>query len=115
MGLTVSVYRDNGMNCTNGASATYDRLLVTNVDGPFNPTDDRPTYIISTNGFGNPILIPENQPKGMIGPMFGGNYAACCDSRFNAKVREIAGHDFYGALPIHDRFETQENYDSLCR
>lgn len=26
-------------------------------------------------------------------------------SRFGRKIEEILGHKFYGALPIHDRFE----------
>ena len=42
------------------------------------------------------------EPKGKIGPMMGGNYA---------EVSEVSQH----LLPIHDRYETQEEYDVLSR
>lgn len=44
-----------------------------------------------------------NQPKGLVGPMFGGNLAYSSDSR----CRKV--------YFIHDRFETQQQYDTLSR
>lgn len=38
------------------------------------------------------------------GTMAGGNYATG-DSRFNDLVSQLTGHDFYGAVAIHDRLE----------
>lgn len=38
------------------------------------------------------------------GTMAGGNYATG-DSRFNDLVSQLTGHDFYGAVAIHDRIE----------
>ena len=46
-------------------------------------------------------LIPLNKKKGLLGPMNGGNLAYTSDSR----CRQI--------YHIHDRFETQEQYDTL--
>jgi hypothetical protein len=37
--------------------------------------------------------------------MDGGNFAATSDSRFNEACRKLLGHDFYGAVAIHDRVE----------
>ena len=43
-----------------------------------------------------------------VGPMFGGTFVSCTDSRFS---------DAYGYRPIalHDRWDTQETYDRLTR
>ena len=45
-------------------------------------------------------LHPNIQPTGVVGPMSGGNIAYCSDSRCK--------HVYH----IHDRFETQAQYDS---
>lgn len=49
---------------------------------------------------------PIDQPSGMVGPMFGGNFCYSSDSRF----REICQYP----IPIHDRFETVEAYARNC-
>jgi hypothetical protein len=38
--------------------------------------------------------------------MFGGNYAGTSDSRFKDAVENLIGTRFYGAIPVHDRYET---------
>lgn len=48
-------------------------------------------------------LKPVNRPNGMLGPMAGGNIAYSSDSRCKRIYH------------IHDRFESQEQYDSLSR
>jgi hypothetical protein len=48
-------------------------------------------------------LIPLEQPSGMVGPMAGGNLAYCSDSRCDRVYH------------IHDRFETQSQYNALTR
>jgi hypothetical protein len=48
---------------------------------------------------------PINQPEGKIGPMAGGNFVYSSDSRFPGRY----------PLSVHDRFETQEQYDMLSR
>lgn len=117
MGLNVQVYRDNLGDCTNGgASATADAVCVINMDGPFNPSADRPAFKLIPGAFsGTAVLVPVDRPEGMIGPMFGGNMAHSSDSRFSKAVENLTGHRFYGALPIHDRFDTQADYDALTR
>ena len=36
---------------------------------------------------------------------FGGNFIYSSDSRFTDAVSRLLGHDFYGAIPVHDRTE----------
>ena len=44
------------------------------------------------------------------GPMAGGNYASTSDGRLSRAVEEMTGSNFFGALPLHDRYETAEEY-----
>lgn len=54
-------------------------------------------------------IEPVMKPKGVIGPMFGGSFADTSDGIW----AEILGEKVGRAVPIHDRFETQEQYDLL--
>jgi hypothetical protein len=47
---------------------------------------------------------------GSVGPMMGGCYVGASDGRFSEAVEEIVGARFYGAVPLHDRFETTTEY-----
>ncbi len=107
MGLVANIYRsdyDSDLNAFYGK----DKVTIVNVDGPAEPTEDAPAAVLSKNAFGNPILTPEPPLRpNTAGPMFGGTYAASSDSRFKP--------GFYGAVPIHDRYETWEQYDAMSR
>ena len=112
MGLILNVYRDaSGVDCTNGgASATADAICVINVDGPFVPAAFTPAVELNIGTYG-PTLVPVlGGARGMVGPMFGGNFATTSDSR----LRQAVG-DFNGAIPVFDRYETPEQYDALTR
>lgn len=104
MGMIVSIYRDDydsSLNVFNGVRT----VTVVNVPGPFEPTPDRPAARLDRNAFGNPILVPDvSTSEGMTPYMFGGTFAATSDSRW----RESVG--IYGAVPIHDRSETWDDY-----
>ena len=122
--ISASVYRchwnDEDYDPTNGgASGRYDRILVVCPYGPdeVDGTEDNLFKAVShKNSFGKTVVLePYNQPEGMCGPMFGGNYAASSDSRFCRTIESEYGGDFYGAVPIHDRFETWALYDALSR
>ena len=56
-------------------------------------------------------IRPFFEPEGKVGPMFGGNYA----STSNGAWAEILGERTSRVLPIHDRFETPDEYDVLSR
>lgn len=111
MGMIVSVFKNPLGDCTNGGmSSNVTSICVVNVDGPFEPSHDRPAAILTTNQVGNPVIKPARQDFGcpwVEQPgwfMMGGNFAYTSDSRFGEALRKM-GADFYGAIPIHDRQE----------
>lgn len=113
--LSVRVYRD-GTDCTNnGVSSRYRDLLVLCPDGYINVDMDNPpenlVQVVKRHLFGQDIyhIEPWVSPKG-AGWMMGGNYAASCDSRFSKLVGGM-----YGAVAIHDRQESWEEYEMYSR
>jgi hypothetical protein len=106
MGLIVDVYttRDS-YDCTrNGVTNRFDKLCVVNVSGPFEPKDDCPAVKLEEGPLNTVRLVPlEGEDQWT---MFGGNYAATCDSRFSDAIEKMLGHRFYGAVPVHDRIES---------
>lgn len=117
MGMTAYIYRNDLGDCTNdGASSQVKSVCVINMDGPFKPGKDCPAFelIEGRGGRGHAILKPVETKPG-IGPMFGGNFAYCCDSRFGEAVRKLTGSPHYGAVPIFDRWESPEEYEALSR
>jgi len=123
MGLIVDIYRTAALgDCTGGGiSASHDQLTLVNVSGPFEPTPDRPAaLLVDGNLRGTKRIVPAVWDEDaswwtmlrlpdQVGPMMGGNYAATSDSRF----RNAA--DLYGAVAIHDRYETPEQYARLSQ
>lgn len=104
MGLRVSVYRRGNWDSTNGGvSGKVSDLTVINIDGPFEPTDDAPAVVLVEGALNTAKIVPVDAVGQWT--MFGGNYAACSDSRFSDAVAGILGHRFYGAVAIHDRIE----------
>ena len=59
----------------------------------------------------HPFCEPLVKPAGKIGGMFGGNFVYTSDSRFPSLYGERNCAHF--PIPVHDRFETQEEYDAL--
>jgi len=108
MGLLVDVYKNGKYDCTNGgvSARNIKGLCLTNVSGPFDPSDDYPAakLVKQTFGFGSSVKVIPEEAEGKW-TMMGGNYAATSDSRFSDKIEEMLGHGFYGAVPIHDRVE----------
>lgn len=115
MPMTVYVYRDNLGDCTNnGVSSKVDQLTVMNVEGPFEPTEDRPAVILiqGPGGQPNPCIVPAVQDeetgawKEAEGwHMFGGNFAASSDSRWMEAGRVFTRGVSMPAIKIHDRVE----------
>lgn len=113
-GLIVYVYRNSMQDCTGGGvSSIFNEFVLTGPGIPeiTEPRDGMPALELQSKKSGKDIYfyvtpIPRKE-KGKIGPMMGGNLVSTSDSRF----RSIFG----AALPIHDRYETQEVYDALSR
>ena len=124
MGIRVNVLRSHhdqdswlgDVDCTNGGITNHKngvhRLTIINADGPFEPDAEAPAAVIALTPFNNAKIVPADDAEDfnqaiLASPryMFGGNYAACSDSRFNEAIKKLTGQDFYGAVPIHDRKE----------
>lgn len=111
-GLSVSVivHKDMSDSSANGISSKNDSLILIgengeDLDSPFKG-DENNTVMLVKRYLSNGIYLhcePVKKPEGMNGPMFGGNFIYTSDSRFPSKY----------PIPIHDRFETQEQYNTL--
>ena len=102
MGLRVNVITDHVVHHNRSIST----LTITNIDGPFNPSEDAPAAILKNGLFGSVIAVLEDSPEGMVGPMAGGAFITTSDSRFSNKLRELGLTNTYVAIPLHDRFES---------
>src|SRR5690349_12806937 len=116
-GLTVDVYSAASYPRTAGQPLRY-TLVHPDLDGPFEPTEDRPEVNLVVRNIGGQTIVhaePAAGPEGseqMVGPMAGGSYIGTTDSRWSSLLESILGHRFYGAIPLHDRWETQRHYNS---
>lgn len=112
-GLRADIYKHSGQDFSNGGISS--RCNEVTIVGPGIPevheaNEHAPAVRINVRQIGGPVvsLEPVDKPSGVVGPMAGGCYVGTCDSR----LREAIG--FYGAVSLHDRFETQEQYNRLC-
>jgi hypothetical protein len=115
MTMTVSVMRAAQDHTNGGVSSRHDRLLVISKGDrpPVSPA--YPVMILEQHALGAVSLRPLNhtpQSKVEFGPMAGGNYAVG-DGRFDEAVEKLLGTKFYGAVPIHDRCESEELHFNL--
>lgn len=111
-GITASIYRDGPSDYSNGGtSAKVKQVTVLCPNGVFEPSPDAPAVkIVKRMIGGKPCIHAETVEPGnrvgMVGPMWGGTYIASSDSRFS----EATG--IYGAIALHDRWETSAQYAS---
>lgn len=123
MGLTLHIYKSGLGDCSNGGiSGRCDEVVCVNAVGPDEPDENRPPVLLIPGALmGTARCVPAYQDaKGryvygsvdLIGPMMGGCYVSTSDSRFSEKVEEIVGGRFYGAVALHDRYETAKQYAS---
>lgn len=107
-GLIAEIYKGRYQAANGGLSERCDQVVIV---GPgiaeiFEANPDRPAVrLVKGHTPGTARIIPVDQPAGMCGPMSGGSFVASCDSRFREAVEAIVGGPFYGAVPLHDRFE----------
>jgi hypothetical protein len=107
-GLLISIFK-NPMyaKCSNGGiSETNDEALVIGpgIPGIFE-AHELPVLKLESHVKGCARLVPVEKPKGRAGPMMGGTFGQTSDSRFSEAIEKLTGSRFYGAVPIHDRFE----------
>ena len=113
MGMLVHFLRADH-DCTNGGvsgdEGVAEGFCVTNVNGPFNPSDDYPAATLTLGPFDTLRLVPEALTNNGSWVMFGGNYATTSDSRWIdaiAEVRRINRNLAMNmtAVPVFDRVE----------
>jgi hypothetical protein len=106
MGMIASVFRSEMIDCSNGGlSSRFEKVVVVNVEGPFEPSDKMPAVKLVRGNLPNTAkIVPVELEEGCV--MFGGTYVATSDSRFGRAVEKVAGIPFsFGAVPFHDRVE----------
>ncbi len=111
-GLLVFVYRGVSFgDCTaGGMSSRVDKFVLINDEQKdaevFEPDGDAPALVLVRRWAGTSREYlhaePLDKPDDKLGPMMGGNFIYSSDSRFPSSY----------PIPIHDRFETQEQYDA---
>jgi hypothetical protein len=117
MPVDVCILRQTDLgDCTNGGVSAptsgnkYLTLIGENDPMPENPRF--PVVRVHKRWVGSPneyICAKDAPRKGVLGPMAGGNFVW---SRGDEYMR-IVGHCY--PISLHDRFETQEDYDALTR
>ena len=106
-GIMVSILEDKQIgNCSNnGISSKYSSVLLIGLEIPGNTEirDNVPTVILQKR---NEYITcrPCTPPYG-VGYMFGGCFVYSSDSRFPSQY----------PIPLHDRQETQEQYNMLSK
>ena len=117
--LKLSIYKNPLYSgCANGGwSDDHDELYVKCDKGPFSVDEDDPGMFELECGYkGSLHLVPCHPPKGgkAVGPMMGGSYAGSSDSRWSRMCMEANhGEPFYGAVAVHDRYESIEEHKAL--
>ena len=124
MGLIANIYRGRFGDCSNGGlSSRVNEVTLVNVEGPFEPTEDRPAaMLLNGHARGTVRVVPAVEVKGGAyvydenrHSMMGGAYVATSDSRFTQAVEKLTGAPFYGAVPLHDRYEDAATSRMLSR
>lgn len=109
--LRIDVFKNGSYDCTNGGiSSKYNELLLVCDEGYIdideNNLPENLVKIVTRKLFGKEYKYIEPYKSATeLGWMSGGNIAYSCDSRF----RELSDYP----LVIHDRQETQAQYDHL--
>ena len=108
MGIIVQVYRWSlGDATNNGVSSRHNSLCVTNVEGPFEPSDASPAaQLVQHRSIGEHCyIVPQSVLDSGKWYMMGGNFAHSSDSRFREAVEKITDCEGSFAIAIHDRVE----------
>lgn len=104
MGLRVSILRPSyGSSSAAPLCAGRDHLVITNIAGPFEPSEDAPAAMIVRGNIAGAVrVVPvDDQGQPARHTAMGGNYCVG-DDRFDAAARKIANSPWVGAIPIHD-------------
>lgn len=111
MGLRAHIYKHEGRDFSNGGISEHaDEVTITNIDGPFEPSDDAPAVLLVSGNLPRTAkIVPVGAPEGVVGPMAGGTYVSTSDSRFAEAVQGYTG-SYQNVVALHDRYESPELY-----
>ena len=118
--ILVTVYKPaDGRDCTNGGitcNRTQLMLYSGNREECLKEATQRnelheALYLNKRILWDEPHYFAEPLKKGNGVQMFGGNYVSTSDGRYASML----GSSTTYPLPVHDRYETQEMYDAMCR
>lgn len=103
-GLFVNVYRSNPGNCTNGASAKADKILLVGNGVPeVFEAGDAPVYELKFRPMSGVVAVPLGAGSGV---MCSGNLLGTSDSRFSEACRALDESWRGWVVPIFDRDES---------
>jgi hypothetical protein len=110
MGLIAEIFRSDSQDCSNnGISSRCTRVVIVNVPGPFEQSDEMPAVLMVEGNLRNTVKIIPCDPETTetFGhSMMGGTYVGTSDSRFSEAYAKITGEPFGCSIaPLHDRFE----------
>ncbi len=131
MGLIADIYKQKrltGIDCTasgfSGQRHKYEGVCIVNVHAPFEPCHRYyPVLLICDKVSKYCKVVParksltekgkwvqddvtmKGDERGYV--MFGGNFCYASDSRLSEHIQREIGVRFGGAIPIHDRIETE--------
>lgn len=116
MGLHLEIYRGTWNDALNRFHGR-ETITVVNIPGPFNPQPGDAVALLEQHTRGACRIVPAELIGGewvaVDGMAAGGTFAETSDSRFNEAVEALLGHNFYGAVAVHDRlhwaYETGTN------
>ena len=96
-----------------------DRITVLGVEGIWEASDDAPLYKVEIQHHGKnprPILKPVDTSAraGMLGAMGNGVWAEV-GKDIRDYITDLMNFPCPEMVSVHDRFETQESHDILCR
>ena len=78
-------------------------------------TDDKDLYMFGFRPqFGFHLRPYHPNRKNLIGPMCNGMIAEV-NSTITSQLEKMVGYPISKYISVHDRYETQEMYDALCR
>lgn len=113
-GIRAEIVKGRHSSANGGMSDTVTSVTIVG-DGfseHHEPTPDAPAVrLVHRMVGGEPAhyFEPVDQPESMCGPMASGSYVHAYGDEF----RKATG--IYGAVPLHDRFETWAQYEALSR
>jgi hypothetical protein len=94
-------------DCTNeGITSEKTNFILTDEENPPAEVNGTPVLKVVRRMIGREEYIhaePVAQPKGLVGPMAGGNFVYSTDSRFRDQICSYP-------ISVHDRWETARQY-----